>query len=578
MLPNNQRVEFYEFGPFRLDLVSHQMFERDRPVPLSPKTFDILKLLVQNRGRVLTKGELIKQVWLDQFVEENNLAVRVSLLRKALAEGPDNRFIETVSGSGYRFVGRVREVFSKGVDAREEVFDSLAVMPLINEHNRPGLNYLCDGITESLISSLSHIANLRVMARSTVFRYKTPGVDPQRAGQELGVRAVLAGKVSQVSSSLIFDIEMIDVRDGAYLWGAKYKRHSSELFTLQEDLAREISENLRVKLSNFEESRIAKRHTENPEAYQLYMQGRYFWNKRTEKGIRKGIDYFEEAIKLDANYAPAYAGLAACFISLTVWNILPAEESFPAARGAAAKALELDNTLAEAYGALGIIDFYTWNWQDSGKEFEQALAFNPNSAQVYFWYSTYWMAMGRTDEALAAARRSQTLDPLSPLICIQIARILLLRREYDAALEWCYQALDLDENFPWAPGIMGLIHAERGSYEEAISEFKKCIALTHDTETEGLLGYVYAISGRGDEALRLLAELQQRAEEKYVPSFASLFIYIGLKDKEKAFELLERLFEERSHILAGLKVLHVFDFLRADPRFSSILRRVGLPE
>jgi TolB-like protein/Flp pilus assembly protein TadD len=578
MLPSKQRVEFYEFGPFRLDLVSHQMFERDRPVPLSPKTFDILKLLVQNRGRVVTKGELIKHIWLDQFVEENNLAVRVSLLRKALAEGPENRFIETVSGSGYRFVGRVRELFSKGVDAQEEVFDSLAVLPLINEYNRPGLNYLCDGITESLISSLSHIANLRVMARSTVFRYKAPGVDPQRAGQELGVRAVLAGKVSQVSSSLIFDIEMIDVRDGAYLWGAKYKRHSSELFTLQEDLAREISENLRVKLSNFEESRIAKRYTDNPEAYQLYMKGRYFWNKRTEKGIRKGIDYFEEAIKLDTNYAPAYVGLAACFNSLTVWNILPAEESFPAARAAAIKALELDNTLGEAHAALGIIDFFTWNWLDSGKEFEQALAFNPNSAQVYFWYSTYWMAMGRTDEALAAARRSQTLDPLSPVICIQIARIFLLRREYDAAIQWCYEASDLDEHFPWTPGILGLIHAEMGAYEESISEFKKCIALTRDPESTGLLGYVYAISGRRDEALRLLDELQQQSKDKYVPNFASLFIHIGLKETEKAFELLERLFEERSHILGSLKVYHVFDFLRADPRFSSLLRRIGLPE
>jgi tetratricopeptide (TPR) repeat protein len=259
-------------------------------------------------------------------------------------------------------------------------------------------------------------------------------------------------------------------------------------------------------------------------------------------------------------------------------NILPAEETFSIARKAATQALEVDDAFADAYAALGIVDLYSLNWLNAKSAFEQALALNPNSAQVYFWYSTFWWIMGQPDEALAAAKRSQLLDPLSPIVCTQIARILLLKQQYDAAVEYCYQAIELDESSPWAHGVIGLIHSARGAYEEAISEFKKCIAITGDPETKGLLGFVYATVGRLDEALTLLEELQQQSTERYVPTFAILFIYIGLKEKEKAFELLERLYEERSHILAGLKVFPVFDYLRADPRFSYLLRRIGLPE
>ncbi|HEX8139766.1 MAG TPA: winged helix-turn-helix domain-containing protein [Pyrinomonadaceae bacterium] len=584
-------AKVYRFGPFRLDAQARRLFRNEEVVPLTAKLFDILLLLVERSGQLVTKEDLMRHIWRGLFVEANNLTVSMSALRRALGESRVGReYIETVPKRGYRFVGgAVGETATERPEKKlfleqrlssgpADAVSSLAVLPFINLEEDKNLDYFVDGVTETIINSMSRLPQLRVLARSSVFRLRRREIEPQEAGAELDVEAVLVGTVRRVHGLLIIGVELVKVEDGSQLWGERYERKLSDIFLVQREITEEISKSLRLKLTSEQKLHLVNHYTNNIEAYSLYLKGRYFWNKRTEKEIKKGIHYFEEAIKVDQNYAPAYAGLAACFLSLTSWNILPAEETLPLARRAATRALEVDDALAEAYAALGIVDLISLNWPSSKTRFEQALSLDPNSAQAYFWYATFWITQGQTDEALAAAKRSQLLDPLSPLVCTQIARIFLIKRQYDAAIEYCYQAIELDENFPWAHGVVGLIYFEKGAYEEAISELKKCIALTGDLETEGLLGYVYATLGRLDEALTLLAELQQQSQERYVPTFAPLFIYIGLKEKEKAFELLERLYEERSHVLATLKAYTVFDYLRPDPRFSYLLRRLGLPE
>ncbi|HKS30583.1 MAG TPA: winged helix-turn-helix domain-containing protein [Pyrinomonadaceae bacterium] len=584
-------AKVYSFGHFRLDAAARKLFREEGVVPLTPRLFDILLLLVERNGQLVTKEDLMRNVWPNLFVEANNLTVSMSALRRALGESRAGReYIETIPKRGYRFVSRVIEEEAaaqsekrvsreqRGADAHGDTVSSLAVLPFTNLEEDENLNYFVDGVTETIINSLSRLPQLRVLARSSVFRFRHREIEPKAAGAELGVEAVLVGTVRQVQGLLIIGVELVKVLDGSQLWGERYERKLSDIFAVQREITEEISRSLQLKLTSEQKRRLGNYYTNNIEAYNLYLKGRYFWNKRTETGIRKGIQYFEEAIKVDESYAPAYAGLGACYLSLTSWNILPAEEVLPPARRAATRALEMDDSFAEAHAVLGIVNLYSLDWPNAKSEFERALALDPNSAQVYFWYCTYWAIMGEIDEALAVIHRSQLLDPLSPVVCMKIGKTLLFKQQYAEALQYCYQALELDENFAWAYGMIGLIHCEQGDYEKAIREYRKCIALTRDTETEGLLGYVYAVAGRLDEATAILEKLQQQSRESYVPMFSTLFIYIGLKDKENAFRLLERMYEERSFMLAGLKMFPVFAYLRDDPRFSSILRRIGLPE
>ena len=307
----HNETKIYEFGPFRLDLGVRQLFCGDEPIRLPSRTFDILRILVENRGLTTTKEQLISQVWLGETIEESNLTVRVAALRKALNETPGNRFIETVTGYGYRFVARVRPV-ANGSDSQKSI-PSIAILPFSNNTDQERLNYICDGVTEALIASLSHISELRVMARSTVFRHKRTDLDLLKIGKELSVQTLLVGRVGLISNELHFDLEMIDARDGAYLWGSKYSRRVDDLVTLQEELAREISEQLRLKLTKSEKERITKSHTSNSEAHLLYLKGLYFWNQRSLPGIRKAISYFRRAVKLDPLYALSFAGLADCY-------------------------------------------------------------------------------------------------------------------------------------------------------------------------------------------------------------------------------------------------------------------------
>lgn len=591
-------VEAYKFGHFSLDLVVRQLLYMGKPLSLPTRTFDILKILVENRGKVVTNEELMIQVWPDRFVEVNNLTVRMSALRKALGESRNRRFIETVPRYGYRFAERVSEVFgeSRGVGGAP---DSVAVLPLVNENDQQKLNYLCDGITENLIISLSHIANLRVMARNTVFRYKDKKVDARRAGREMGVMAVLTGKVSQSTASLVVEIEMIDVEDGAYLWGAKFKRQMTDLLALQEDIAKEISENLRIKLSNLEESRIGKRHTNNQQAYHLYMKGRYFWNKRSVKGVKRAVEYFRAAIRHDPRYALAYAGIADAYIVLSSYGLRPARETMPKAKAAALKALDMDDRLAEAHVSMGNIkSSYELDWRAAEKEFNLAVGLNPYYTYARQYYANFLAKVGRLDDALAEISEAQEIDPLSLSVKLTMGKIYHFARRHDEAVSMAREILEIEPNFGPANGLIGIAYLAMGRYPDAVREFKAMIRFStgdykvgqaeqgeskerralpdSDPEALALLGYAYAAAGRVERAHEVLGELVELSKMRYVQPHAIALLHIALGDNDKAFEWLEKAFIDKSSTLTFIKVGPFFDNLRADPRYAQLVRRLGL--
>jgi adenylate cyclase len=600
MSPNRQRMEVYEFGPFRLDLVVRQLFRQDIPVPLPPQTFDILKILVENRGLLVTREELIQQIWQDQVVEENNLTVRMSTLRKALGQGAGNRFIETVPSYGYRFVARVRQLLSEHAEPQEEeAFDSLAVLPLINENNLHRLNYLCEGITESLITSLSHIANLRVMAYGTVSRYKGRELAPREVGKELGVRAVLMGKVNQVSDSLVLNFEMIDVKDGAYVWGAKFRRQVNGLIAFEEELAREVSENLRIRLSRAEESKISKRNTDNSQAHHLYMKGRYFWNKRNVFGVKKAVEYFRSAVRHAPRYALAYAGLADAYFLLSNYGLRRSKETMRKAKAAALRALELAPQLAEAHVSVAIIKSnFELDWAGAESEFKLAIELNPYHSQAHHYYASLLTKLGRLDEALVEISKAQEIDPLSVSINLFMGKIHYFARRYDKALKKGREILEIEPRFAPALGIMGLAYLEMGRYREAVREFNAMVRMSTeqyipppgegneggqkstlpdpDPEALSFLGYAYAVAGKRNKALQILDRLRELRGRRYVQPENFAMVYIGLRDHDKVFEWLERTFAERSSTRAFIKVYPFFDSLRSDPRYDELVRRVGL--
>lgn len=595
---SKQRVEAYEFAQFRLDLIVRQLFHLNKPIQLSSKAFDILKLLVENRGQVVTKEDLINHVWRNRVVEENNLTVRMSALRKALGESAENRFIETVPGYGYRFVVRVGEILSENSQWQEESLDSLAILPLSSEKDLQRLNYLCDGITESLISSLSHITNLRVMARSTVFRYKGQDVDPQKVGKELGVRAILVGNVSQQANSLLFDMELIDAKDGAYLWGAKYERQISDLVTLQEEITREITEKLRIKLNKIEENQIAKRYTDNPQAHHLYMKARYFLNKRSVSGVKKAIDYFRSTIRYDPKYALAFVGLADAYFIFWGYGLQPPRATIPKARSSALKALEIDKRLAEVHISLGNIKSnYELDWIGAESEYQLAIKLNPYNASAHQYYAYFLVKARRFDEAIVEAKKAHEIDPLSFAVNLLLVKIYYFSQQYDEAVKKGREILEMDPQFGPANGLIGMAYLELGRSQAAIREFKKGIGFSagdykvsrskerngdsislpdSDPEAIAFLGYAYAVAGKRNKALQVLAELGSLNKRRYVQPHTLAMVYVGLRDKDKAFEWLERAVMDRTAAITYLNVWPFFDSLKSDLRFERLVRRIGL--
>jgi serine/threonine protein kinase/Tfp pilus assembly protein PilF len=451
--------------------------------------------------------------------------------------------------------------------------DSIAVLPFENQNNDPETDYLSDGVTESIINSLAQLPNVRVIARSSVFRYKGKQTDPLAAGKELGVRAVLTGRIMQRGDSLTISTELLDVRDNKQLWGEQYTEKISDLMVMQRTIASRITGNLRVKLSGADESRMAKRYTENPDAYQLYLKGRFLWNKRTADSLGKSVEYFSQAIQKDPNYALAYAGLADAWFSRGWYRHVVPKDAYEQARSAALTALEKDANLAEGHAIMAAIKTtYEWDWPGAEREFKLAIQLNPNYATAHQRYSLYLPIQGRLDEAIAEAQKARDIDPLSLAINENVGDILYLARRYELAIEQLRKTLELDPNYGVARGTLAKVFDAQGRHEEALNERLK----GSPPETVAQVKQIYATSGVKGYWQNRLDQLLEKSKHEYVsPADIALF-YARLNQKDQAFAWLEKAMEERSILFNYLVADPRFDNLRGDPRLADLLHRVGL--
>lgn len=587
----------YQFGPFRLDTAEALLLRGDETVPLTRKAFETLLVLVQSSGRTVSKEELLKSVWPDTHVEESTLAQNIFTLRKVLGQPPDGRaYIENVPRRGYRFAVKVEEVsresgplkretpgsIAPGVETKQveffkEATASLAVLPFYNETGDPDAEYLARGITESIINTLSPLPQIRVMACSTIYYCKYQDAPPQAVGRQLAVGAVLVGRIFLVQDRLIIRTELVEVETGWQIWGEQYNRKVSDILILQDEMASAISEKLRLKLTKEEQQRLTTHKTESTDSYQLYLKGRYNWNKQTEEGYEKSIEYYQQAIEIDPGFALAYSGLTDSYVLLDFYGIRPPNEMMPKARAAALKALEIDDTLAEAHTSLACVKLvHDWDWLGAEREFKRAIALNPKYPHAHHWYSHFLLAMGRFDESLRESQIALDLDPLDPGSNLHLGWYYLYTRQYEKAVKQFQRTLEIDPHFWPAHALLGESYGQHGMYAEAIRELEDMRLMEETPLTLGFLGHAYAISEQTDQAHELLYELKNQLKRSYVPPYGIALIYTGLGEKDKAFEWLEKAVEARNEWLGWLKVNPEFDSLRSDQRFTDLLRRVGL--
>ena len=634
----------YDFGRFRLKTAERVLLREGEPVPLTPKVFDILITLVENRGQIVEKDDLMKKVWPTTFVEEGNLTQNVSLLRKALGESAGGvQFIETVPRRGYRFVAPVIEKWdnqilpvqeevtsaagnghadaiphgliaksssdlttengresnlqstrsrfgivvtgavvviaavvliyfstrSKAGDLAPDAIQSIAVLPFVDEAGDPDAEYINDKIAESLINSLSKLPQLRVVPRSVVASYKGQAVDPRKIGQELNVRAVVTGKMSKRGDIISIQADLIDLQNVAQLWGQHYDHKLADVMLVQDDISRDIFENLRLKLNVEEKKQL--------DAYRLYLKGRNSWNKRTADELQRAIEFFNQAIAIDPNYAAAYAGLADCYNMLVVYGALQPKDGFPKAKEAAMKALDIDENQAEAHSSLAFIKF-RWDWDraETEREFQTAIKLKPAYAPAHQWYSSYLVAVERFDEAIAEAKRTEELEPLSFVASSHLGWIYYLAGKNDEAIDQCKKILDLDPNSFPARRYLGLAYESKGLYAEAINEFQTGVKLSGSPLMLALLGHAYAASGKRAEAQQVLNDLEQLQAQRYVSPYTVAAIYAGLNDQDQSFNWLEKAVAEHDIWLMNLKVDPVFAKFRTNRKFTDLLARIRL--
>lgn len=640
MGPTEKRI--YEFEPFRVDAEERVLWRDGQPVSVTPKAFEILLALVERSGHLVEKDELMKRVWPDTFVEEANLANNISLLRKLLGEVSDStRFIQTVPKRGYRFTADVRElrddnaelILEKHTIASVLIQDQqqttaetpalvqpvsttrsrlyiaaaslIAVLGLAvylfiaSTSHRPGTasgirsmavlpfkslstdntdEYLGLGMSDALITRLGGVIGVTIRPTSAVRKYADGGQDPVAAGRELRVESVLDGSIQKVGDRIRLTAQLISVADGRQLWADKFDARFTDLLTLEDSISERVAGSLALQLSGEERKQLAKRYTDSGEAYNLYLRGRYFWNKRTRDAVDKAIDYFGQAIEKDPNYALAYAGIADSYILHGSFFVsAPPSEVYPKARDAATRALGIDDKLAEAHTSLAMIKTqYDWQWAEAESEFKQAIALRPNYATAHHWYAFYLSAMRRFDEAFAEIGRAQELDPLSLIVATDVGAILFVAGRYDQAIEQCKRALELDPNFAQAHSILALIYDQQQRHDEWLVEREKVLTLAGKAGEAAAFRQTYARYGPKGVAENWLAELKQSAGSRYVPAFAMAVAYTNLGDKDRAFEWLDKACDERSPRMPDIRVMPAYEKLRSDPRFPALVRRIGL--
>lgn len=633
----------YEFGRFRLDAAQRLLWRDGEIVPMPPRVFDTLLVLVENSGHLLEKDDLMRRLWPDTIVEEVTLARNISDLRKVLGETEGGqKYIETVPRRGYQFVAPVRQPGANVVDlvvekrARARVIaeegEAAAALPpplrQSDEGPRPGrlratwlvvfvavvagtaaLFYFWTGRTkeaglvkpirsiavlpfkpltadrrdeslevgmaDTLITKLSGLKQLTVRPISAVRKYSALDQDPVAVGRELRVEAVLEGSIQWDAESRVrVTARLWQVEDNALLWADNCVEQCADIFALQDAVSARVVAALATTLTGAEQQMLAKHYTESAEAYQLYLKGRYFWNQKTAQGLKKAIEHFQQAIRVDPDYALAYTGLADSYAVMGSLGMISSQESRRQAKAAATKALELDEALAEAHASLAWLDW--WDWAGAEREFKRALELNPNDATARQWHAEYLAALGRFDEAIAEIRRALHIDPTSLTINAIAGQTYWVARRYDEAIEQCQKTLELDPNFFLGHHFLAGAYAEKGRYEEALAAAKKAKELEDNPITLYLIGYIYATSGSRAEAEQVQRELIGISKRKYVPSYNVAGLYATLGEREAAFAWLEKAVNAQEEHLIWLKVDPHLDPLRSDPRFADLLRRVGL--
>jgi TolB-like protein len=462
--------------------------------------------------------------------------------------------------------------------------NSVAVLPFANANGDPNTEYLSDGITEGIIDRLSGLPNVKVISRTSAFRYKKREIEPQKVAKELGVEALVTGRVMQRGDELSISAELVDANEDKQLWGEQYSRKLADVASVQQEIASAISGNLRLRLSSEDKTRLAKASATNPEAYQLYLKGRYVANQSTADGLNKSIEYFQQAIDKDPGYAMAYVGLADSYNTLGGGlNYVSPRETIPKAKAAAMKALELDNTVGEAHAALGFAEwFYDWDWPTAEREFKAAIELNPNSAVSHFRYSECLLTRTQFDEGISEIKRAQELDPVSTQTMGGLGHAYLVMRRYDESIPHFQKALDLYPTAAFIRAQLAWAYAMKGMYPQALAEYgkiaepDKAVAAENQLVADGL-GWVYAVSGRRADALKIAKGVEELSSHAYVDFYQLATIYAGLGEKDEAFRMLEKGYEERSAGMLYLAIDPFWDGMRSDPRYADLLRRIGLP-
>jgi TolB-like protein/Tfp pilus assembly protein PilF len=572
------------FGSFEADFRAGELRKHGVKLKLVGQPLEVLAMLLERPGQLVTRDELRARLWpTDTFVDfDHGLNAAVNKLRDALSDSAEKpNYVETLPRRGYRFISAVGLHDSQNLlgEPSSPKIQSLVVLPLENLSKDTEQEYFADGMTDQLITNLAQISALKVVSRTSAMRYKGTKKSLPEIARELHVDAVVEGAVMWMGGRVRISAQLIEAPTDHHLWAASYDRDLRDVLSMQEEVTRAIASEIRVNLSAQEQARLANTRPIDPEAYRLYLKGRYYWYKVTPEAMQKAIEYFQQALEKDPAYALAYAGLADTYNTLAFFTVFPPREVVPKAKAAAVKALEIDANLAEAHVSLGWAGFtYDLDWPAAGKHLERAVVLNPAYPVAHSFYSLYLGALGRSEEGLTEAKRALDLDPVSPAILHYVVVQLYLARRFDEAIEQCRKTLELDPSFTPARGVLGHVYAAKGMYREALAEYEKYATLSGGSPgSTAFVGYAHARLGQRSQAFRVLDQLGAASKQRYVPALSFATVYVGLGEKEQAFLWLEKAYDERTNSLAYLKVQSTWDPLRPDPRFADLVRRIGLP-